>query len=758
MEENDGMQRPPCLLPERIFAVGEEPADVRVTQYHKADGIRQILSALDPHEVEQIRVSPFGKLVEIAEKPSFSGRFGRYIMSRQLRVFKKHEAWFLFAGKPISVVKMMRKKMVVDPEIKLKYAYLSLLAAVILPRTHTPRISHEAAGMIKDIDAFFAYPWGRVSFDMLMSSLKEKKEVALSQNPIALKGFVLSLQLVMVECVPALTEVVQEGSSSGSDRDSGDDDDTNDHEKGGKKHKSWACAGDRCFSEDSRMQLVPNLENVMPSCYFHLQALVQSVMLDSNGETNVAADHQWSDDEDDVGVGNMVKLIDQRFPFTPSCFVGGSTKDDVSRMREASKAELLNRKTVKTKRSSSSQVQDGVDLDLLASIVREKMKEDFMLVHGNISTLQESVNGFTETILLNLHEVFGTIQDSTEKIATLCADIRTLASTLPAAHLERTNRRPSVANAGSQTIPDATTIITEAVNFANRSTESLTADDDIGLNKMAGVNTTTGANTVSEINSQAGGQAVESRPLCPQNQHLRPQVGESDPDLTLDPALLFPNPTFSLGLMQEATVDARKKDKVSANTEQAMGDEVNIEATIEEADIGCRKSKRQKVPTKTLMGEYECDKGVLNRARKAVTDSIYHGGSIDYAAKFASLVEKMKTSFCISTERGSIQNTELEEVLEREKQLSTKAVDVFMFHISTLFLSRPSPNQDSSCVFMDTQFVSQFTKFSGVSSVLFIQAHALGGVDACKCITLDVLDSEVDRLLVTLYEATVGPL
>ena len=47
---------------------------------------------------------------------------------------------------------------------------------------------------------------------------------------------------------------------------------------------------------------------------------------------------------------------------------------------------------------------------------------------------------------------------------------------------------------------------------------------------------------------------------------------------------------------------------------------------------------------------------------------------------------------------------------------------------------------------------------SGVSSVLFIQAHALGGVDACKCITLDVLDSEVDRLLVTLYEATVGPL
>lgn len=47
---------------------------------------------------------------------------------------------------------------------------------------------------------------------------------------------------------------------------------------------------------------------------------------------------------------------------------------------------------------------------------------------------------------------------------------------------------------------------------------------------------------------------------------------------------------------------------------------------------------------------------------------------------------------------------------------------------------------------------------SAVSSVIFIQAHAVGGVDACKCITPDVLDSMVEMLLVTLYEASVGPL
>lgn len=47
---------------------------------------------------------------------------------------------------------------------------------------------------------------------------------------------------------------------------------------------------------------------------------------------------------------------------------------------------------------------------------------------------------------------------------------------------------------------------------------------------------------------------------------------------------------------------------------------------------------------------------------------------------------------------------------------------------------------------------------SAVSSILFIQAHAVAGVDACRSITADVLDTEVERLAVTLYEGNVGPL
>lgn len=282
--ETKGSQLPLLDLPERIFAARDEPTGVRVTPYHKAYGIRQIINSLDPGEVELVRLSPFGKLVDIADRPMFSGRFGRYIISRQLKVAKKHEAWFLFSGKPIRfslrefaavtglncrrfpkrskkrskkfleekpywcelfgtlkevqvsfVTRMLKKKTVVDKDLRLKYAYLALLSSVILLTTHNPRISQEHAERIKDLYAFFAFPWGISSFDMLINNIKERKEVSLAQNTIALKGFVLSLQLVMVEAVPSLTEVVHDGSSSGSETERGDEDDSLDVDKSDKR-------------------------------------------------------------------------------------------------------------------------------------------------------------------------------------------------------------------------------------------------------------------------------------------------------------------------------------------------------------------------------------------------------------------------------------------------------------------------------------------------------------------------------------------
>ena len=85
---------------------------------------------------------------------------------------------------------MLKRKTVASSETRIKYALLAMLAWVILPTTHSAKISVEHAERIKNLDEFFAYPWGRLSFQMLISSIKEKDEATLTQSTIALPGYV----------------------------------------------------------------------------------------------------------------------------------------------------------------------------------------------------------------------------------------------------------------------------------------------------------------------------------------------------------------------------------------------------------------------------------------------------------------------------------------------------------------------------------------------------------------------------------------
>lgn len=62
--------------------------------------------------------------------------------------------------------------------------------------------------MIRYLGEFMAYPWGRTSFQLLMSTLVKKDEIALAQDSFVLQGYVDAIQLVMIAAVPALKEEV----------------------------------------------------------------------------------------------------------------------------------------------------------------------------------------------------------------------------------------------------------------------------------------------------------------------------------------------------------------------------------------------------------------------------------------------------------------------------------------------------------------------------------------------------------------------
>ncbi|CAN6931986.1 unnamed protein product, partial [Brassica oleracea var. botrytis] len=55
--------------------------------------------------------------------------------------------------------------------------------------------------MIRDLEEFLAFPWGRVAFEMLVTGIKKKDEILLSQTSVALPGFLDAIQLEEDEAV-----------------------------------------------------------------------------------------------------------------------------------------------------------------------------------------------------------------------------------------------------------------------------------------------------------------------------------------------------------------------------------------------------------------------------------------------------------------------------------------------------------------------------------------------------------------------------
>uniref|UniRef100_A0A0D3CFU0 DUF1985 domain-containing protein n=1 Tax=Brassica oleracea var. oleracea TaxID=109376 RepID=A0A0D3CFU0_BRAOL len=218
----------PIVLPPRMFAASEEPLGERSNSYHKIKKTEMIIDALEPEELEFLRNSTFGKILAIDENPPFSGTFGQYIIVRLLKVNKKYEIWILFAGTPgrmslwefaivtglncdkkkkkknplneklywnelfgslnsctvDTVIDMLKKMIVKDRDTRIKFACLAITSSVLFPSSHTPRILPEHVEMIRDLNEFLAYPWGRASYLTLITSIISNDEIALSQLPV----------------------------------------------------------------------------------------------------------------------------------------------------------------------------------------------------------------------------------------------------------------------------------------------------------------------------------------------------------------------------------------------------------------------------------------------------------------------------------------------------------------------------------------------------------------------------------------------
>ncbi|XP_013589634.1 PREDICTED: uncharacterized protein LOC106298085 [Brassica oleracea var. oleracea] len=645
-------EHPPPPIPEMMFAVGEEPVGVRVLTYLTSGAINRIFNALEEEEVQIIRRSAFGKILEIVEKPVFSGRFARYMLSRQLKTKKKHEVWFRFAGKPIrfslrefaivtglpcgrfpmkskmnlketisekpywpslfgkvevvtvaAVIKMLRRRTVEDRVVRIKFACLAILSSVLLPTNLKMKICREHAEAIQDLDHFFMYPWGRLAFDLLMVSIKERDEVALSQNNIAVKGFALALQLVIVEAVPSLTEVVQETCSSSED----DSEDEVEDISVNSKRKTLSPAHARNIDRQSDVIV---------------RSIIDQDPLRPVDESNLV----WSDDEEDEKVDNMVSLINTNFQFTSSMFVGGLTKLEVERMREC---ENVNSKGKKSKKHSLA--TSSTDPSYIASVVIEKIKPELQTVDGNIVEACRRVDAIEGSMV-------GLVQSVLAK-------------------------------------------------FKDEMLES-------------GENPTPTYNNQGLYGEAAGENGNESIAISAHSHNQeRPDVHNKvhGPFLEM--------PSFSLGLTQEGPLERNHAVVTHDCVVHVPAFTDNVIEKMERPQL-FRKSKRQKCFPPALVEDYECGPRVSSRARKN-QNCIFSCGDInEIERKYGRLRNKINRDFFIKVDGISVCGKDLVVIPERTRLLRGKVVDILIRLVQSIIHQQFRGERHERYVFLDSKYVS----------------------------------------------------
>ncbi|ESQ44612.1 hypothetical protein EUTSA_v10003372mg [Eutrema salsugineum] len=228
---------------------------------------------------------------------------------------------------------MLSKKKITDKEKIFKCACLAVTAAVLVRTSHVTKIVPEHVELIRDIKVFLAYPWGRVGFDLLVSSIKSKDELELSQKTIAVKGFFYAIQLVMMAAIPTLTEVLQEPSgdsdSDGEEKSDGRDEPPSDQDANMGSDDFVVGAGEIAAGQVKMMLSPSHARDINEEA----KVFVHSIIPVNEEYAIESMDLRWADEEMDGAVDVTVKIIGEGFTFTKDMFTGGLTSVDLLHMR-----------------------------------------------------------------------------------------------------------------------------------------------------------------------------------------------------------------------------------------------------------------------------------------------------------------------------------------------------------------------------------------------------------------------------------------
>ncbi|KAJ4914804.1 Uncharacterized protein Rs2_00354 [Raphanus sativus] len=714
----------PTLLPERMFAAGEEPAGDRVNTYHKPKRIESILEALDPEEVEFLRQSTFGKIIAQAENPSFSGSFGQFVLVRNLRVKKKYEIWFLFAGKPIrmslhefahvtglncrkipkksikrkknpiteklywgelfgslkfclvdTAIEMLKKRKIKDRAMRLKYACLAFTSCVLLPTSHLPRIIPEHVELIRDLNQFLNYPWGRLAFEMLVTGIKKKDEILLSQTSVALPGFVDAIQLVFIAAVPQIRETVNTPEpvvviDSDTDSETGEDE-----------------------AEDETPVLIEATPVTQATARYCVNpAHVRD--MDEEGKVDVISmvvdtahteeELMWDDEVNDELVDNLVRLIQQGHRFDKSMFVGGLTAAALTRMRAERKLKEAKDKKERDSHSNvnspDGDIGDAYHPTLIANLVGRMVTQQIDdAVYKLVGKLEDRLAVVIKAELLNMQAVvsqsiighlgnFKPIgaenEDNTGCVPQVDQNPTDCTSPQPAPEPATTGGKPTVLQTAipeHQSVlvfdqPRADTVINKVISDVKCFTEQ---SEVFATDVM----------THTPITEQLDAEDVNN-------------MVDDVPDTPMDTDFTTPLCGQKTSFIHHQLSPVSEEEKNYHNEEDVSRTELlpgAVHIPVGNVDIGeTRKSRRTRI-LPPLFNDYQCDPKI--KAFRVEQPPITSADNINEI--YMSMRESAGLNKVYNVGNGiAVTTEELNDVVDRTLQMPPKVMDALMYYIA----------------------------------------------------------------------------
>ncbi|KAG2306971.1 hypothetical protein Bca52824_026719 [Brassica carinata] len=694
-------------IPDMMFEAGEEPVGVRVLTYQSSSALKRIFTALDAEEIEVIQRSSFGKLIDIAEKPVFSGRFARYLLSRQLKTKKKYEAWFRFAGKPF------------------RFSLREFAIVTGLPCGKFPRKSKMKFKKTIVEKPYWPSLFGKVEVATLLKDL-------------------LSLQLVMVEAVPSLTEIVQDICSS-SESDSED----------------LECNGHDMFTKKQTLNPA-HARNVDKKS----DASVSSVLLDSPTHPIAVSSCLWSDEEEDAKVDSLVTRIRRNQEFTISSFRGGVRTSDVERMRQASTSKLKGRKAKKVLHYAQHP-----DPSNLADLVIEKLTPKLEFMDTNIRSACSTVAAIEGKVVVQVDALFAKFKEEMIKcvkdmVSATCQDFggfimvyhifyrtppmkpgdrqvgqlpqrmcieilsKTLSNISAYSTPPRVNHTPQEKNltannkdhvesgfvcvtpfdehcAHSATSGNRTRQNSFELNLDahKRLDKKLMAEPSFSLGlTQEDQNQRSGNNEPPEIALRGTPDAMnvdanleEGLGLGQSMARRREETGQED------------DPSFSLGLTQE---DLNQSQVNLVATEKPQGEtafRMNVADNIEEGQVS-RKSKRQRAVPSGLVEDYQCGRHIMSRARQAQKFVFGIESVSEMERKYERLASKLSEKVVLNVGGLFVSGNDISLILDRSRFFPAKVIDIVIRVIRSSFVQHMHLDGQRRVAFLDSKFVAAMNR------------------------------------------------